>query len=86
MVPPALRIFSSADLVNFWARTTSLRVNSPSPSTFMSGESLLARPSPMTASRSTVAPSANAFSLSTLMIVYSVPKRALVKPRLGTRR
>ena len=83
--PPAAVIFSAALLENFWARTVSFFVSSPFPSTLRSFVSRLVRPLARIASRSTVVPLSNVSNSRTLTIVYSVRKRAFVKPRLGTR-
>src|SRR5262249_17499326 len=79
-VPPAASIFWRALCVNFWARTVNFLSSLPLPRIFRNGVCMRASPFSRIAPRSTVAPVSNDASLSTFTSVYSVRKRALVKP------
>src|SRR5688572_15640323 len=68
------------------ARTVRALVNSPSPSTFTPSASFLMMPCLSRISGVTMVPASKASSLPTLTSANSFLKRALVKPRFGTRR
>src|SRR6266436_1531628 len=82
-LPPALVIFSWADLENLWACTVSAIPSSPSPSTF-NGCLLLITPALRnTSGVIVVSPSAASFSRFTMLNSW---RKMLVNPRLGMRR
>src|SRR5579885_986349 len=82
-LPPALVIFSCADLENLCACTFTFFFSSPSPRILTSAPSF-ARPA-LTSDSSVPSASPSSAMRSRLRLVYSV-RKILVKPRLGRRR
>src|SRR5690349_1387674 len=82
-LPPALVIFSCADLENLCACTFTFFLSSPSPRTFTSAPSF-ASPA-LTSESSVTSASPSSAMRSRLRMVYSV-RKILLKPRFGRRR
>src|SRR5690606_21111519 len=86
IVPPAASILAAAALLKAWARTVSARVSSPSPSTLMPFFASRTTRVSTKSSGVTTVPASHRFSASTLMAAGAVRNRALLNPRLGSRR
>src|SRR5258705_2858743 len=82
-LPPALVIFSCADLENLCACTVSAAVNSPSPSTFTGCLPLITPALRSTSGVMVVSPRVASFSRFTMLNSW---RKMLVNPRLGMRR
>src|SRR6185369_1025515 len=82
-LPPALVIFSWADLENLWAWTVSGALNSPSPRILI-GDLPFTTPA-LRRTSGVIVVSPKPASFSRLTIVYSV-RKMLAKPRFGRRR
>src|SRR5690606_19977445 len=86
IVPPAALILATAALLKAWARTVRGRVSSPSPSTLMPFFASRTIRVSSSSSGVTTVPASNRLSTSTLIAAGALRKRALLKPRLGSRR
>src|SRR5262249_15858641 len=86
-VPPLAVIFSAADFEKWCALTTSFLLTSPWPRMRTPSAVPLASPACRSASRSTVAPSANGLSRSTTLTTRKrLAQVPWLKPRFGMRR